>query len=887
MPGRWGEIPFAALALFLVAGIVVSRLIDQVIFIGLAAGTVALVSAAFLALRHDRHLVALCAGLASVLMDGLMLSLAARDGYASNDLRAFLSRGSLPLGELAAFDGCVAERTNRRADETVTTIALRAFQRNGKWIPCRGGMILRIPVSPTEEGQMPAHDLRIGDRIRGWATWHVPRNYQNPGSSDHAGLLLRRGVVLVGRTKSARLLEIVPGDCADVWTRIATGIQDGFQQSIENLKRSGGQEQAAILSSLVIGNYSDLGAETRTVFQNSGTYHVLVVSGLHVAWIAGVLLLVFRRTRIPPDLSRALVAVLLLAYTSLVGFQASISRAFWMFLLYLLGQVFFRHAAPANVTLAAAFFLLAVRPDWLFDVGFQLSFLSVLAICLMGLSLVEKRLKPLTDPLRHAGQPERLGFAAGSFHRAGRWLRSHCELIAEACADRWRPGIGRAVLALARGAAGAALTIGSMIIVTLSVQIWLEPLLAYHFNRLSWISPVANLLAVPLSSMVLAAGMAAALASHVAFLASPLLQLAGALSQLLLQTVRAASELPGAWQRCPTPPLGVVVGGIAILFAWWFAGWRRKWVPFCSVGLLLACLSAGWPKLGGQAPILRESSGQSVLSMTFLDVGEGDSMIVRLPSGQVWVVDGGGIRQAPAEQESEHGFDVGEAVVSRYLWSQWITRLDRAILSHPDLDHAGGMPALLGNFRTNKLNYGSISNDPFMARILKVAKERGTMRELLLRGQAWAQGDLCAEVFNPPGNGEPRSTNENSLVLQLRYGRFSALLTGDLEKAGEMDLLSRGQGIRSLLLKVAHHGSRAATTETFLDRVQPSWAILSAGRNNPFGHPSREVLFRLLRRGIRPLLTQDQGAVTFETDGERYLLRSHVCGILESGPLPR
>ena len=148
------------------------------------------------------------------------------------------------------------------------------------------------------------------------------------------------------------------------------------------------------------------------------------------------------------------------------------------------------------------------------------------------------------------------------------------------------------------------------------------------------------------------------------------------------------------------------------------------------------------------------------------------------------------------------------------------------------------------------------------------------------------RGNVRVLVFNPAGDGTPRSTNENSVVLQVRYGRFSALLTGDLEKTGEREFLSRLGDARSLLLKVAHHGSRSATTEPFLARVQPHWAVISSGRNNPFGHPARDVVFRLLRCGSRLLLTQDQGAITFETDGERYLVRSHVCGVLETGLLP-
>lgn len=887
MTGRWGEIPFAAISLLFGSGIFLAQLAGRYLFMLFAAGTVALITAAILALQRDRRSMALSAALASILMGGVMLALAGRDAFPVRDLRALISHNALPMSEPTAFDGCVAEQTNRHGDESVTTIALRAYQKNGAWTPCRGGMILRIPNGPADEGLLSASELRIGDRIRGWAAWHIPRNYRNPGSPDHAGLLMRRGVSLIGRTKSTRLLEIIPGDCADFWTGITAGIRKGLLDSLENLKNAGHPEQAAILASLVIGDYSGLNDTTREAFQNSGTYHVLVVSGLHVAWIAGVLLHGFRRMRIPQDVSHILVACLLFLYAGIVGFQASISRALWMFILYLTGQACFRRAAPANIALASAFSLLAARPEWLFDAGFQLSFLSVLAICLMGLPMIELHLKPLTDPLRNAGCADRLGFHAGRLQRAGRRLRTRCELLAEACADRWHSRLGPITLALGRTAAGAALRIGSMIVITLSVQIWLEPLLAYHFNRLSWIAPLANLVAVPLSSVVLAAGMIAALASGVPILAAPLLQFAGSLSRLLLLAAQGVSALPGAWQRCPTPPPQFVLAGIALLFAWWFAAWQRRWIPWCYAGVLLLCLAAGTPKLRNQAQILhREFDKPRILTMTFLDVGEGDSMVIRFPDGRIWIVDGGGIHQTQSNQESEKGFDIGEAVVSRYLWFQWITRLDWAILTHPDLDHAGGMPALLDNFRIGKLGYGESGNDPILARILKRARERGTELQKVQAGQMLERGNVRVLVFNPAGDGTPRSTNENSVVLQVRYGRFSALLTGDLEKTGEREFLSRLGDARSLLLKVAHHGSRSATTEPFLARVQPHWAVISSGRNNPFGHPARDVVFRLLRCGSRLLLTQDQGAITFETDGERYLVRSHVCGVLETGLLP-
>ena len=886
MPGRWGETPFAALTLFLAAGILASRGLAEYSFAALAGGNAALITASLLAFRRGRQRTALSAALAAVLLSGLMLALARRDGYAGHDLRALLSVGAVPLGKPIPFDACVADQMTRHADEAAVTIALRAFQKDSAWVPCRGGMILRIPEGSIEQAATTVPALRVGDRLRGWATCHLPRNYRNPGSPDHAGSLLRRGVSLIGRTKSPRLLEVIPGDCADSWIRIAGGVRDALRNCLDRLRVAGHGEQADVLASLIVGDYSGLDAETREVFQNSGTYHVLVVSGLHVAWIAAVLLHLFRWVGVPQGIARILVASLLFFYAGLVGFQASISRALWMFILYLTGQACFRRAAPANVALASAFSLLAARPDWLFDIGFQLSFLSVLAICFTGISLVEFYVKPVLEPLCSAGREDRLNLQTGPLQRIGRRLRVGSELLAEAGRDRWHSRLEPVMLAACRGLSRSLLAIGSMIAVTLSVQAWLEPLLAYHFNRLSWVAPAANLVAVPLSSIVLAAGVGAALFSHAAFVAPFLLETAGSLSSLLLLSARTVSGLPGAWQRCPTPPLLLVLAGIALLFVWRFMEWRRTWVPWIYVGLLLTALSAGAPGLRRSAQDLPgQSSHRRVLEITFLDVGEGDSIVIGLPGGRTWVVDAGGIRQPQNEQGSGRGFDVGEVVVSRYLWSRWTSRLDRMILSHPDQDHAGGMPALLGNFRTARLDYGRAIDDPYLARVLEAAARRGTGLRQVRAGDLLAQDEIEAEVLNP-GAEVGRSTNEDSVVLRLTCGRFTALLAGDLEKTGERDFLSRRHDARSLLLKTAHHGSRNATSDPFLDAVQPHWAVLSSGRNNPFGHPSREVVARLLRRGVRLLSTQDLGAVTFETDGDRYRIRSHVTGIVEQGLLP-
>jgi competence protein ComEC len=274
------------------------------------------------------------------------------------------------------------------------------------------------------------------------------------------------------------------------------------------------------------------------------------------------------------------------------------------------------------------------------------------------------------------------------------------------------------------------------------------------------------------------------------------------------------------------------------------------------------------------------------LRLTFLDVGQGDSIVIQYPNGTVWVVDAGGIRDPTSDGVRRPQFDVGEAVVSRYLWWLWVRKLDRIVLSHPHQDHAGGLPALLKNFRVARFDYGEPRQDPMLDRLRELARERQVEFRSVSAGEAARVGGVRIDFANPSADGVARSTNDNSVVLYLHFGRFSALLTGDLERDGELGLLARSPSVNALLLKVAHHGSRSATLDSFLTQVRPRWAVLSAGRNNPFGHPAREVLLRLVHHGARPLLTLDQGAITLVTDGERYTLDSFVSGVLETGLLP-
>jgi len=946
MQGRLGETPFIAISLCLILGIAISRILTQYSFACFALAALALISATSLALKRERCRLALFFILPAFSVCGCMLALAQRDGFSETNLRHLIRTSALSYEDPSEFEGCVTRDSDVQGDEIASTVELHAIRnKNWEWTPCSGKTIIRWPANSSDDGGSPEYLLQQGDRLRGSATFRPPRNYQNPNSIDRIDRLERRGIFLLGRVKSTRLLEVIPGDCSGPWEKSAVTVRQRIVRDFNTLAHNKKQKEAAILASVVVGDYSDLDDATRESFQDSGTYHALVVSGLHVALLAWALLSGFRLLRIPMEFGGLLSACGILFYTCIVGFQASISRCLWMFVLYLAGQALFRRAKPSNLLFACASSLLAICPNWLFDVGFQLSFLSVSAISLMAVPLIERYCRPLLYPLSNCGNQDRLFLEPGVWQALGRRLRLRCELWAEACADHGEllagsinshfsrgsfadtgfsamrrktftnyknlillfrnffkkiagqtaSWVSRGFPFLSRLIGKAGFEVGSMAIVSLCVQLWLEMLLAYHYNRLSWIAPLANLFIVPLSSLTLIAGLISALTAGITLLSQVTLETAGWLASLLLSAAEWMSSMPGAWQRCPTPNLACVIAGILVLAGWRFLDLKRLWIPISLVVLSLACLSSGFDPWKYLATAASKSivpradnwdSSPDLLKMTFLDVGEGDAMVTEFPNRRIWVLDSGGIRNSTIQEGGISPFDVGEAVVSRYLWWKWVTRVDRLLLSHPDQDHAGGMIALLRNFQVSQFGYSGGDEDVVLQHILATAEYVGATMERLSSGERLDEGEVMVEVLYPASYAVERSKNENSMVLLVKYRRFSALLTGDLEKSGEMDFWSKAGDIHGLLLKVAHHGSRFATSNPFLETVAPAWGIISVGKNNPFGHPSRLVLLRLLQHGARPFLTLDQGAISIVTDGWHFRISSHAGGTLEEGALP-
>jgi competence protein ComEC len=627
--------------------------------------------------------------------------------------------------------------------------------------------------------QLLEESVRPGERWRLTVRLRRPHGQVNPHGFDYEAWLLERGIGATGyvRPKPEPQRLGMRNSASDRIEQAREAVRSRYARIL------GSTPAAGILAALAVGDQRAISNEEWRLFQRTGVTHLMSISGLHVTMVSGLvawLVAAFWRRvpalalRLPARMAAAPAAIMAaFGYALLSGFAVPAQRTFWMVTVVAAALWSGRIASPARTLALALAVVLALDPWAVLSAGFWLSFGAVALI------------------FYTAGAPQR---------RATRWPR-----LRQALRIQW------------------AITAG------------LAPATLFLFSQVSIIGPLANAVAIPLVSGVIAPLALLAAAVPVDVLA----QLGAWLIEGLLQFLEFCAMLPAALWRQHVPALWCVL--LAFAGALWLIAPRG--VPWRAGGLALMAPAFALP-----AP----SPAPGEAWITTLDVGQGLAVVVRT-ANRTLVYDAGPQFGADA--------DSGERVVAPYLRATGATRVDMLVVTHNDNDHAGGAASVIANFEVDEFLSSLPAAHPLQSMVPGARRCR--------RGAQWQWDGVHFLILHPVGKETARRrSNDQSCVLRVSAGAASMLLTGDIERAAEEALLRRdAAALGADVLLVPHHGGRTSTGAPFLDAVRPALAVIPVGYRSRFGHPHPEVLGRLAAIGARVWRTDLDGAVSVRLGG--------------------
>jgi competence protein ComEC len=681
------------------------------------------------------------------------------------------------------------------------------------WQGVSGDALLFVPRYP---------EYKYGDLLQAKGKLETPPQLDD---FDYEGYLERQGIYATIYYPEIEKLDTGRGFKPLEWVY---SLRNSLSQKLAQVLP---EPQASLAQGIVLGVRYNIPADVKADFVSTGTAHLLAISGLHLSIIAGILLSIgiwlFGKKRY---IYIWLALGIIWLYALITGMHLPVVRGAIMASLFLAAELLGRQRTAITSLAFAAAIMVGINPQILWDASFQLSFLAMAGLIF------------LAPPLMNLGR------------------RAVNKTIGE-------EGVGVSLASITTDSLG----------VTLAATIAVWPVVAHYFGIVALVGPLATFLALPAMPGVIAIG---ALAGLIGLVFLPLAQAIGwlawlFLSYLLLIVTGFASLPPSSIEVGSVDTTVIVVYYSALALAIWLIS-QRRWLSSVAAKSLefISRLPKKWviPPLlvmAILASVAAASMPDDRLRISFLDVGQGEAILIQKGSQQV-LIDGGPSPQALTVA-------LGDEMPF------WDRTIELVALSHPHADHLTGLVEVLERYKVEQvLDTGLESELPVYDEWLRVIEEKNINCTAAQAGQEINLGDgVIISVLHPPTTpltDTGSDINNNSLVLRLSTGRVSFLLTADIEWEAEFELIAQGADLSGTVLKVAHSGSASSTTPEFLAVVNPTVAVISVGEENPFGHPSAEIIDRLEQRlGAENIFrTDEQETIEFITDGERLWVRAKL-----------
>ncbi len=676
------------------------------------------------------------------------------------------------------LDGIVHEVVWEEEDQGKYIIAVNSIEDNLIQTEVKEKLVLKI-IGNTK--------LEIGDEIRFSAMLKIPIENTNPKLFNYRLSLLSDKIYTSTTIKDYSIKSV-----ENTHKPLKYQLKSKFREHVENIFDSNlNPANSSLMKSIVLGEYSYLEEENILKYRELGLAHILAVSGLHIGIIGGFLIYILSHLGVKRKTNVLISLSIIWFYGFLIGFPPSLLRANIMFTILFYAQILAEPYDSINSLFFAMFILLIFNPMWVFNLGFQLSFLATFSIIYIT-PKVQELFYPYKNKITYS--------LSGLF----------------------------------------------------GVQIGLLPVQAYYFNNISIISIFSNLVIAPMLSLALIIGGMMVGISYLIQIFNPILgYLLDLILSIQLYLVNALHSMPFGIIKIYSPNVGeMIIYYILMLIIFGVIKVKSFTPPVKKVLIYYLIIII----ILSSVTLLKDKS----IELHFIDVGQGDCILIRTQKGDYLIDTGGSIMES---------FDVGESITLPYLQKHGINRLRGVFITHFDDDHSKALPLLTENIKIDNILISYEDNDN---EVFKIIKGKGIAIKILKeRDTIYLDDNTLIQVLSPNRDmlNVGLGSNDLSLVFLLYYYNNEILFTGDMERDVELGLVDKFSSNIDII-KVPHHGSNTSSTEELLNVLKPQIGIISVGRNNFYGHPKKEVLDRYSELNTQLYRTDTMGMIKIELNKE-------------------